>query len=105
MMPPPETSKPSTITKRPVGTISEWASKAIGPLGVDGQFGHFVPADENFVLLARDGFERRGVDHFFDRLDLAIDLLRGEFEFVESCLSETVSGPARTTRALKRVSS
>ena len=67
------------------------------PLGVERQFGHFVPADKHFLLLAGDRFERGGIDDFLDRLDLAFDFLGRQFEFVSSPFAKTVACQARTS--------
>src|ERR1041385_4006552 len=53
-------------------------------LRVKSQFGDFVSADKYFIGLARDGFERRSVDDFFDRFDTAFGFLGRQLDFVSA---------------------
>ena len=50
MMPPPDTSNPSTMTKRPGGRDVGMDVEGDRLSGVDGQLGDFVAADKDLIL-------------------------------------------------------
>src|SRR5438477_10499983 len=55
---------------------------------VERKFSHLMPGDEDFAVQTRHSFERGRVNDSVHRIDLAIDLLRGQFEFIDPPFSE-----------------
>ena len=49
---------------------------------VQGQFAHLVAANEDLIILARDGRQRGRINNFLDGCDTALDFLGSELELV-----------------------
>ena len=85
-MPPPATSNPSTITKRPVANDFRMDVEGDGALGAQLQFRHFVAPHKRFR--ARNGLQGGRIDHPLDGINFAFHLLRGQLELVAPALAE-----------------
>src|SRR5581483_9892232 len=59
--------------------------------GLERQFRDLVAADELLVAIARDGFERGGVDDLLDGGDFTLGFLGGELELVGAALGKGIA--------------